>query len=221
MSATFEFRQSISLLRSTGRKARTLRELRDGIAATSDDCIYHHTYQYFEKGMFREYTNDFAHWAGESLEEQALAEQLSNIDPYEHSAADELRARLLAVVDDYLREFPEPREARPRDEFYFNEATTFVFPVGILARNLAEFLVGIKYIDDACLYYHFYEARTRLGGEDDFSRWIDQELGKGELAERIRSVDPFMHSVDGIRQIIVDAVEREVQRDMQGAGVQP
>ena len=40
-----------------------------------------YTYHYFIKRQVFEYTNDFAHWAGESLEERALSEHLSNIDP--------------------------------------------------------------------------------------------------------------------------------------------
>ena len=76
---SFEFKQCVSLLKSTGRKAKNLRELRDAIAVVSNESVFHHTYQYFLKGHILEYTNDFAHWAGESLEERALAERLSNI----------------------------------------------------------------------------------------------------------------------------------------------
>ena len=78
----FEFRQCITILKSTGIKAANLKELRQIIATVSDDSIFHHTYQYFLKEHILEYTNDFAHWAGESLEERAVAEELSNIDPY-------------------------------------------------------------------------------------------------------------------------------------------
>jgi hypothetical protein len=43
-----------------------------------------------------------------------------------------------------------------------------VFPIGIQARNLAEFLLAVKFVDAGSLYYHFYEARIRHG-IDDFS----------------------------------------------------
>lgn len=87
----FEFKQCVSILKSTGRNAWNLRELRDVIAVVSDESIFHHTYQYFLKGHVLEYTNDFAHWASESLEERALSEHLSNIDPYAFKNIDELR----------------------------------------------------------------------------------------------------------------------------------
>ena len=80
-AAPFEFKACASILKSTGKKAKNLRELRDIIAVVGDGSIFHHTYQYFLKGRIFEYTNDFAHWAGESLEERALSEHLSNIDP--------------------------------------------------------------------------------------------------------------------------------------------
>lgn len=212
----FEFRQCVSIIRSTGRKAGNLRELREVIALISDECIFHHTYQYFLKEHVLEYTNDFAHWAGESLEERALSEQLSNIDPYGFMNIDDLRTKLLDVIDDYLKGFPEPRKTMPGNEFFFNETMTVIFPVGIRARNLAEFLTAIKYIDAGSIYYHFYEARIRLrGGVDDFSRWIEDVFGKKELVEKIRSIDPFMHTVEGIREHLSQAVEDEVKKDME------
>lgn len=214
---TFEFKQCISILKSTGKKASNLRELRDALSAVSDESIFHHTYQYFLKGHILEYTNDLAHWAGESLEERALAEHLSNIDPYDFGTTSEMRRELLRVVDDYLERFPEPREAMTGDEFYFNETVTFIFPISLKVKNLAEFLIAVKYVDPASIYYHFYEARVRLG-MDDFSAWIDHVLGKRELAEKIRGIDLFMHSVEGIREHIIEAIEEAVKKDMETIG---
>jgi hypothetical protein len=212
----FEFNQCISILKSTGEKAKNIHELRNIIAVISDDCIFHHTYQYFIKGHVLEYTNDFAHWAGESLEERALSEHLSNIDPYDYKNISGLKNKLLEVIDNYLENFPEPREAMPNDEFYFNETITLIFPAGIRAKNLAEFLTAIKYVDAGSVYYHFFEAQIRLGGGiDDFSRWIEDAFGKKDLVEKIRSIDPFMHDLEGIRNHIAEAVEEEVKRDME------
>ncbi|MBP1733394.1 MAG: hypothetical protein H6Q55_3823 [Deltaproteobacteria bacterium] len=213
---SFDFRACISVLKSTGKKARNLRELRDIISVVSEDCLFHHTYQYFLKGHVLEYTSDFAHWAGESLEERALAERLANIDPYDLGSIDAVRRALVKVIDDYLLHFPEPREALAGDEFYFNETVSLVFPVGVRVKNLAEFLAAIKYVDAASIYYHFFEARMRLGsGKDDFSSWMDETLGKTELALKVRSIDPFMHSLEDIRRHVADAVEKVVRKEME------
>ena len=212
----FEFMQCVSIHKSTGKKAGNLHQLRDVIAEASEESIVYHNYQYFQKGHMREYTNDFAEWVGESLGEKALAEHLSNIDPYDYKEIGALRNELLGLIDAYLARVPNTKEAMLGDEFYFNETVTFIFPVGIRARNLAEFLAAIKYIEENSIYYHFYEARIRLGrGNDDFSRWFEDTLGEKDLAVKIRAVDPFMYTVEQIRTFIAGLVEEEVRRDME------
>ncbi len=216
----FEFRQCIIILKATGMKASNLRDLRHNISRVSDDCIFHHTYQYFLKEHILEYTNDFAHWAGESLEERAVAEELSNIDPYGCSSIADLRSALLSVIDSCLEMVPQARYTQTGDEFYFNETITYVFPAGVWARNLAEFLMALKFVDDGSIYYHFYEARMRVAGNvDDFSLWMEQALNKRGLAEKIRAIDPFMHNTTEIRAHITDIVMKEVSRDMERTGV--
>jgi hypothetical protein len=216
IAAPFAFAQCIGILKATGKKAKSLGELRSAIEGASDGSIYHHTCQYMLSGHILEYTNDFAFWAGECLGERVLAEHLSNIDPYEFSDMQELRRKLLEVIDDYLNTFPEPREAVSEDEFYFQETVTLIFPEGVRANNLAEFLIAIRFIDSGSLYYHFYEARSRLGrGRDDFSTWFDEALGNKELAEKMRAIDPFMHTIEGIRAHIIEAVEDAVKKDME------
>jgi hypothetical protein len=213
----FDFQQTISILKSTGKKARNVRELREGISAASDGAIFHHTYQYFLKGHVLEYTNDFAQWAGESLEESTLSEHLSNIDPYTFKSTGEVRKELLRVIDRYLEQFPEPRSVVPGGEFYFNESVALIFFEGVRARNLAEFLMALKYVDPGCVYFHFYEARSRINPlTDDFSKWFEEGLGREELARKVRAIDPFMHSIEGIREIIGELVEHELRSEMEG-----
>lgn len=220
MNGAFDFKQCTTLLKATGKSAGTLRALRGHIAQINEGSLFHHTYEYFLKGHVMEYTNDFAHWAGESLEESALGEHLSSIDPYDFHDAAGLRGELLRVVDGYLAEFPEPREALAGDEFYFNETVTVVFSAGIHARNLAEFLMAIRHVDRSALYYHFFDARRRRGdGRDDLSGWLADELGKKELGDRIAAIDPFMHSIEGLREQIASAVEATVEQDMETAEV--
>ena len=99
MAETFVFRECVYLLKSTGRTAAHLREFKDMLALVPDESIFHHTCQYFLRSPALEYTNDFAHWAGENLGERVLAEYLSNIDPYGYATLDDLRKGLLDVID--------------------------------------------------------------------------------------------------------------------------
>ncbi len=215
----FEFRECVNVVKSTGKAASRLREFKEILSHIPDESIFHHTCQYFLRSPGLEYTNDFAQWAGENLGERVLAEYLSSIDPYGYATIEELRKGLLDVLDIYLERFPEPRETLPGEEFYFNEAVTLVFPAGIRAHNLAEFLTGVKYVDANSIYYHFYEARMRLGKEvDDFSAWLEESMGKKDLAARIRAIDPIMHRVEGIRQHLIAELEEELRRDMEEVG---
>jgi hypothetical protein len=215
---SFDFRDAVRILRTTGKKAETLRELRDLIATASDECIFHHTYQYFSKGHILEYTNDFAQWAGESLEEGALSELLSNIDPYSYPTVEALRGELLRVIDYYIENFPETRKVIPGEEFYFIETISFIFPVGVKARNLAEFMMALKYIDAESIYYHFFEARMRLGqAVDDFSKWLADVLKMKALAEKIQAIDPFMHNMEGIREHLIEIIEEGLKEQMGAA----
>jgi hypothetical protein len=216
VDTSFEFKNMLNIVKSTGGKASTLRELRDNIRKVSEESIFHHTYRYFSKGVILEYTNDFAEWVGVGLEEGALAEHLSNIDIFSFGSTGELRAKILEVISGYLDSFPEPRPALPGNEFYFSESISFVFPAGLRARNLAEFYMALKYLDAGSIYYHFFEARVRLGkGEDDLSKWIDEVIGAPGLAEEMRAIDPFMHTIEKIREHLIEILEREIKAGME------
>lgn len=221
-NGSFEFKQCVSITKSLGKRARNLREFRELLETVSEESIAHHTYRYFLSAHNLEYTNGLAQWVAQSLGEKSLSEHLSNIDPYSFLTIDDLRLELLRPVDDRLNESPEPRDTMPGEEFYFSEAVILVFPAGIRVRNLAEFLMGIKHVDKSSIYYHFYEARMRLRDEadgsstDDFSKWFLNSLGRVGLVERMKTLDPFMHTLEGIRVYILEAVEHEVTRDMEG-----
>lgn len=214
----FEFKQCISIVKSTGKFAKNLGELRKLISTAGDEPIFHHTHQYFLKGHILEYTNDFAEWAGVNLEERALAERLSCIDPYILKSVSAVRKELIREIDSFLNECPGPRDVVSGNEFYLNETITLVFSAGVKAKNLAEFLVAIEHIDEGSIYYHFFDSRVRLGEGvvDDFSRWIEHGLEEKELADKIRALDPFMHSIERIRGHIMKVIKEHIRTKMEG-----
>ncbi len=216
MAEAFEFRACIIIEKATGQRAGTITQLRRLIAEISPQSLAHHFFHYFLRGRLLEYANAFAQWAGESLQERALAEHLSNIDAFAFATIEDLRKELLRVIDGYLESFPQPREAIPGEEFYFSEGVLIAFGTGVRARNLAEFLMAIRFIDPASIYYHFYEARARLHkGADDFSKWLT-DIDKKDLAARVGSIDLLMHDLEGIRTHLIAEVEEEVKKDMEG-----
>jgi hypothetical protein len=200
----------------TGQKAASLAQLRELLAVATHESVTHHTYQYFLSGHIFEYTNSFAQWAGQSLGEKGLSERLSNIDPYGFTDINDLRRALLRPIDERLAASPAPRDAMPGDAFYFGEAVILVFPAGIRVRNLAEFLIGIKYVDQSSIYYHLFDARKRLGSDmDDFSLWFLEVLGNTALVDKMKSMDPFMHTLEGLRAHIIEYVDEEVRKNME------
>jgi len=212
----FQFKDCVIIPKATGEKAASLKELREKIAVVSDESLYHHTYQYFLKGHLQEYTNEFAEWAAEGIEERALSEQMSNLDPYEFETMDALRAELIRIITSYLDNNPEPRPVLPGNEFYFNETLTMVFHAGLRVRNLAEFVMALRYVDPGSIYFHFYEARNRSDNRiNDFSNWFASALKRDELAGRVDSLDPFMYGIEGVREQIGLLAEAELRREME------
>jgi cytochrome c oxidase assembly factor CtaG len=63
----------------TGRMARTLAELRDGIREVTGSSIFHHTFGALRDRPFaaHRYTSDFARWAAEVLQDWPVADRLS------------------------------------------------------------------------------------------------------------------------------------------------
>jgi uncharacterized protein YktB (UPF0637 family) len=45
--------------------------------------------------------------------------------------------------------------------------------------------------------------------------WTEDALKKKDFAMNIRGIDPFMHTIEEIRQHIIEAVEEEVKTDME------
>src|SRR3990167_4601013 len=99
----FEFYTSSQLVEITGRKAANLKEFLEIIKEIEDSSIFYHVHQAFREHQFApgHYTNDFAHWVGEELNENALAERMANINIKDFTEIKSLRARIAEIVDNY------------------------------------------------------------------------------------------------------------------------
>jgi hypothetical protein len=201
----FIFFECIALVKLTGRKASNITEFLEIFKRVSPECVFHHMHQYFLKPSARliYYTNDFAAWVAEWLEEKSLAERLANLNPYAYASVEELRWETIHIIENYLTEFPPPRPVLPGGEFYFNEGVTIVVPTGLEATNTEGFAECLEKVDRSSIYFHFFEARLRLGKErDDFSEWLSTTLGMKEIAEEIKSFDAYLFDLDELRNKI-------------------
>ncbi len=214
MAEPFKFYECTALTIMTGRKASDIVEFLDILERISRESIFHHMHQYFLKPHVQppEYPNDFAVWVADALEEKSLAEGLANVNPYEFANIEDVRKELIRIINEYLKTYPAPRPVLPGNEFHFNESVTLVIPTGLEATGLSDFLKALKEVDSSSIYFHFYEARLRLDRvRDDFSRFFEECLECTGLAEKIKSLDPYMLDTEVLRSKIIEFVEAELE----------
>lgn len=206
----FRFHECFALIRLTGRRASDILELLEIIKQVSKGSIFHHMHQYFIKPSIvpPEFPNDFAVWVADCLGEQNLAEGLANLNPFEFENIEDIRSELVRIITEHLKNYPMPRPVLPGREFMFNEGVTIVLPTAITAATLHDFARALREVDPSSIYFHFYEARLRLGKEeDDFTHYIDECLECPGLARRIKTMDPYMYSTEVLRDKFIRIIE--------------
>ena len=78
-----------------------------------------------------------------------------------------------------------------------------MLPTGIVADDIADFFRKLASISNASLYFHFFEARLRLGRRtSDFSRWLT-DRGRPDLGAAIDALNPYVRTLDELRRDIV------------------
>ena len=203
---SFIFDTELRLVVLTGVKARSLAELRGALAKVPGASIFFHTHQKYLAHNFQKpvYYNDFAIWVSQTLREEALAEKLASIDLLAFTTIRELRDTVGHTIDEYLSGLGRPTyECRPEEAFHFCRSKSFVLPTGIVAHDVPEFFAKLPLISNASLYFHFFEARLRLGRRtNDFSRWL-KDQGRGDLAKAIDALNPYIRTLDELKQDII------------------
>jgi hypothetical protein len=211
MTTPFVFMTSIQAVQLTGLRATNLAELHAGIQEVDGSSIYHHTYRFLRLLHFLPETthSDFAFWVGEHLREEALAEQIAALDLRDFGAIRELRVVLLTILK---RAQNDPRRwERPVPaglEFHFCRSTSIILPTGFEARTLEDFVEALGRIDVGSLFYHLVEAplhqEVTIGFPNDFSRWLESELGLSEEAQAITHLDPYNWDMETLRGKIIE-----------------
>ena len=82
-------------------------------------------------------------------------------------------------------------------------------PTGLIANDPADFFMKLPHVTITSLYYHFFEARLRLGVQsNDFSQWLEW-CGETEVARRIERLDPYLYTLDELKERIISCWSRE------------
>ena len=209
----FAVKDCALLIRMSGLPpAINLRELRERVAACSENVLFHHFCESLLRPAFDhpDYRNDFAVWAKWYLTDRVLAERLGILDPYTVKSLDELRAITLDIIDERLSEVVAIPSAAPGDEFYFLEATTVVFDTGERVNTPKDLGPAIRKMTNGSIYFHFLEARRRDPvGMDDFSAWLKSEEKKNaKYIRALREIDFYFHSLSNLKEEIIAALAR-------------
>jgi Family of unknown function (DUF5752) len=188
---------------ATGRRAQTLRELRDVLSDVHSGCIYHHFWGTLLRPQFsdREFNNDFATWCQNGLHDTVAAERLAVIDPADYADLEDLRQELMEVIDDRLDESDLVLVARSDLQFHFTRSITVVFDTGRRLTDPVELAAAVPELSVGSIFYHLIDARRREPiAADDFRAWL-MDLGPeyqslcGSLAE----IDPYFESLYVLR----------------------
>ena len=209
--APFYFNSSAHLLRIGRERATNLTELLAALRACPSDSIFQHTFQTLQEHHFiREgFSNDFAHWAFAACNEVGLAERLAAIDVREFTSIPDLRNRLVAIVEEYLKRNPSARDRAALEPFYFCASDAVVIPTPFVARNLSEFIESLKKVSIHSIHHHFIEARLRIKlNSNDFSLWLEGEMDLGPVADRLNRIDIYTSTLNDVRDQILRILER-------------
>lgn len=208
----FQFYTRLHLSELTGLRASTLVQFLSLLKTVSGSCIYHHTHRFLQQHQYLspEPPNDFAFWAADALGEDELAEKLASIDTIQFSSIRLLREKIIATIEDYLKDVPmaKLRFSRENEEFHFIKSVSFIVSTNYSASDLKQFTDILRRITIDSIYFHVFEARLRLErGTNDFSNWIEHSVGDKELAEAISRLDPYTYTLEELRKVIIRKIE--------------
>jgi trehalose-phosphatase len=213
-SEPFKFIDYEGLVMPTGRRAANLKELIDLVRTVPPEVLHHHLHRTPLSHRFGvwDYPNDLAQWAARSLEDLALAEKLAALDPYVHAGLEEAREAILEILEEHLDALPIVPWARPGFEFHFASGYFLALPGDREVWTLVELREALAEVPLSSLYYHFHEARLRVAGDesDDFSRWIEGQLGPHPIVGQLRGIDFFFFSLEDLRQRILSILDQHM-----------
>jgi hypothetical protein len=206
----FQFVTASYLTRIHNEQAVNLCELRQRLEHASDESIFYHTFHTLGRYHFltEGFSNDFAQWVLASLNRNELAERLASLDIRDYTSLAELRGDLRRLVSDACESNPRDAQQTGFEPFYFCEAVAVTVPLPLTAHTLPEFHDALPRLSHDTFYHHFIASRLRLQlGANDFSHWLDHDLGEPELARRVNRIDIYTNTLDTARQTVMTLVE--------------
>ena len=219
---TFRVKDCTLIVRMGGvEPALNLREFRERIKACPVECLYHHFNETLIRPSFDYpgFRNDFAIWSYQSLRDPILAERLGIINPHSFVDLEELRSKVVEIIDERLDEVHYIPWVEKGDEFRFLRAATIVFDTGIELHTPMDLIKRLPVFSTSSLYYHFVEARRRTEDKtDDFSAWMNRlERVPNVLMKLLHDIDFYFLNLGELKRILVDVTINLNEEDLYDA----
>ncbi|MBU3912074.1 MAG: hypothetical protein KKD90_05760 [Candidatus Omnitrophica bacterium] len=212
---TFRFCTRLHLKILTGLRASNIKELLSLIKKVPGSSIYYHTHRFLQQHQYfsPEPPNDFAHWIKNALNEEVLAEKISSIDTIQYNCIRSLRNEIAGTIEDYVKKNHriKLRFAAGDKVFHFIKSVSLIIPTPYVAKDLKDFVEILKKITPNSIYFHMFEARLRLDREtNDFSHWLETSLLEGELAKKIKTLDPYTYTMEDLKKKVIEIAEERL-----------
>lgn len=199
---------------ATGKRAITLKELRDLLAVINAGSIDYHFWGGLLQPRFdeREFNNDFASWARHSLHDGILAERLAMLDPADYQDLEQLRQELIELVEQRLDESEHLHWTHALQPFEFIHSKVVVFDTRRRIRDPRRLASILPRVSTSSVFYHFVDARRRLGGKDDFRHWLES-FGDTyrPLCDDLAAIDPSFAPLTELRQRLAVTFARHLK----------
>src|SRR6185369_14337649 len=99
--------------------------------------------------------------------------------------------------------------------FCFCEGMEVVVPLESTAQTLEELRKCVQEMSDESFYLHFVAPRTQHEiPSNDFSVWLEKNLGLPELAAKINEIDVMDSTLEGAREKILQLLELRKEADL-------
>jgi hypothetical protein len=143
------------------------------------------------------------------LSEEQLGEELAAVDILRFGSLRDLRHRFAQIIEVHLERVAEGRVAPPGWNFNscvqsrscWRQAKSRAICRSLGTRSHKFRSARFRTICST----HGYTSKKAT---TNFSKWFEKSLGDLQLAEAVRSIDPYTHTEEGLRPRIVSLIER-------------
>ena len=213
-SEPFEFWGCSEMRESLGLRADSVHQLLERLETVPADSIYYHSVRCLlrHQVLATPYPDDFASWIASEVREPALAERIAFHSPFDFEDIEQFREHLVGVLDEHMTRQPWIGGRVPPRPFRFLRGHLASLPLNVTVHDLEELRRALREVDDGSIYFHPVEAVGRLGkARSDFAAWIDESLGRPELATRVAEIDPYVASLSEVRIQLLRFVNAELR----------